>query len=172
MSINLSPNINISDEAGLICLINLFRFHGLACDLAQLRHDIGITGPVDAVDLVRQARRRGMKSRLETVTPDRLSAMALPAIAVLKDGGFLVLAKAGGGKVLVLEAGGECPLVLEMEAFTARWSGTLVMVARRASLGDLARRFDIGWFLSAMVKYRGLLTEVLVASLFCKFSAW
>ncbi len=166
MSINPSQKFNIIDDSGLICLINLFRFHGFACDLAQLRHDIGITGPVDAVDLVRQARRRGMKSRLETVKPDRLPAMALPAIAVLKNGGFLVLAKAGGGKVLVLEAGGERPIVLEMGDFTERWSGKLVMVARRASLGDLARRFDIGWFLSAMVKYRGLLSEVLVASLF------
>src|SRR5438309_1589152 len=39
-------------------------------------------------------------------------------------------------------------------------------MARRASLADVARRFDITWFLQAMHKYRRLLAEVLLASFF------
>jgi ATP-binding cassette, subfamily B, bacterial HlyB/CyaB len=39
-------------------------------------------------------------------------------------------------------------------------------MARRASLADLGRRFDITWFLQAMGKYRVLLGEVLTASFF------
>jgi subfamily B ATP-binding cassette protein HlyB/CyaB len=42
----------------------------------------------------------------------------------------------------------------------------VVLIARRASLTDLARRFDIKWFLQAMHKYRRLLGEVLLASFF------
>src|SRR5580700_7541922 len=44
-------------------------------------------------------------------------------------------------------------------------------MTRRAGLGELARRFDITWFLQAMHKYRGLLTEVLVASFFLQLFA-
>jgi len=39
-------------------------------------------------------------------------------------------------------------------------------MTRRASLTDLARRFDITWFLQAMHKYRRMLGEVLLASFF------
>ena len=44
-------------------------------------------------------------------------------------------------------------------------------MARRASLTDLSRRFDISWFLGAVHKYRRLLTEVLVASFFLQLFA-
>jgi subfamily B ATP-binding cassette protein HlyB/CyaB len=44
-------------------------------------------------------------------------------------------------------------------------------MTRRASLSDLARRFDVTWFLQAMHKYRRLLAEVLVASFFLQLFA-
>jgi subfamily B ATP-binding cassette protein HlyB/CyaB len=55
--------------------------------------------------------------------------------------------------------------------FEAVWAGQLIVMTRRASLGELARRFDITWFLQAMHRYRGLLTEVLVASFFLQIFA-
>src|SRR5689334_7182182 len=39
-------------------------------------------------------------------------------------------------------------------------------MTRRAALTDLSRRFDIGWFLGAVHRYRHLLSEVLIASFF------
>lgn len=56
----------------------------------------------------------------------------------------------------------------ELEAV---WDGQLVLMTKRAALTDLARRFDITWFLSAIHKYRDLLGEVLVASLFLQLFA-
>jgi ATP-binding cassette, subfamily B, bacterial HlyB/CyaB len=50
--------------------------------------------------------------------------------------------------------------------FEAAWDGRLILMARRASLSDLTRRFDITWFLGAIHKYRHLLGEVLIASFF------
>ena len=44
-------------------------------------------------------------------------------------------------------------------------------MTRRAGLADLARRFDITWFLGAIHKYRHLLGEVLVASFFLQLFA-
>src|SRR6185436_18898390 len=48
--------------------------------------------------------------------------------------------------------------------FESQWDGRLLLITKRAALGDLARRFDLSWFLGAMHKYRRLLGEVLVAS--------
>ncbi len=57
------------------------------------------------------------------------------------------------------------------EEFEAVWDGGLVLMTRRAALTDLARRFDVTWFLGAIHKYRRLLGEVLVASFFLQLFA-
>jgi subfamily B ATP-binding cassette protein HlyB/CyaB len=63
------------------------------------------------------------------------------------------------------------PTLIARGVFEAGWNRTLVLIARRAALTDLVRRFDIGWFLQAMVKYRRILGEVLVASFFLQVLA-
>jgi subfamily B ATP-binding cassette protein HlyB/CyaB len=95
----------------------------------------------------------------------------LPAIAALKDGGFLLLGNAGGDRVLVQRPSAPRPEALNRAEFEALWNGRLILMARRASLSDLARRFDITWFFGAIHKYRHLLGEVLVASFFLQFFA-
>src|SRR5258707_13762170 len=52
------------------------------------------------------------------------------------------------------------------EELFAAGDGRLFVVPPRAGLSDIARRFDITWFLAAIHKYRRLLSEVLVASFF------
>ncbi|MBL6654186.1 MAG: type I secretion system permease/ATPase, partial [Reyranella sp.] len=57
------------------------------------------------------------------------------------------------------------------EELTLLWDGGLVVMARRAGLADVTRRFDVTWFLGAIHKYRRLLGEVLVASFFLQLFA-
>jgi ATP-binding cassette, subfamily B, bacterial HlyB/CyaB len=61
--------------------------------------------------------------------------------------------------------------VLSRTEFESQWSGRLLLMTRRANLSDLARRFDVTWFLQAMHKYRRLLAEVVVASFFLQLFA-
>jgi ATP-binding cassette, subfamily B, bacterial HlyB/CyaB len=107
------------------------------------------------------------------VTKDwqRLTRITLPAIAERRNGPFLVLAKIGDGQALIQDPLLGRPQIVTRAEFEAAWTGRLVLMARRASLADLARKFDIGWFLQAMNKYRGLLGEVLVASFFLQVFA-
>jgi subfamily B ATP-binding cassette protein HlyB/CyaB len=63
------------------------------------------------------------------------------------------------------------PQLLGREEFEARWTGRLVLIARRAALGNLARTFDVSWFLQAMHKFRRLFAEVLLASFFLQLFA-
>jgi hypothetical protein len=46
------------------------------------------------------------------------------------------------------------PQLLARTDFEARWSGRLILIAQRASLGNLAREFNITWFVHAIHKYR------------------
>jgi subfamily B ATP-binding cassette protein HlyB/CyaB len=139
----------------------------LAVDPAQIRHRFG-GAAIGVAELLRCAKEFNFKARLIAANWPRLARLALPAIAESRDGGFLVVAKVGDDSAVV-QVGGR-PLLMSRDEFEASCSGRFVLLARRASLRDLARRFDISWFLQAMQKYRGLLGEVFAASFFLQLA--
>jgi subfamily B ATP-binding cassette protein HlyB/CyaB len=158
------------DESGLAALVMLLRIHGIGAEGEQIRHRLG-TARIGVTEMLRCAKEIGLKARAHRTSWERLANTPLPGIAALRDGGFLILGKVGEDKIIV-----QRPLSLQPEAMTraqleAIWDGRLVLMARRASLTDLSRRFDISWFLGAVHKYRRLLAEVLVASFFLQLFA-
>jgi subfamily B ATP-binding cassette protein HlyB/CyaB len=160
----------VAVDQGLIVLTSLLQLHGIGVDPEQVRHSFGEI-PIGVSEMLRYAKQTGLKARVLKTTFVRLATTPLPGIAVLRDGGFLLLGKAGDGKVLVQSPLAPRPQLMTQAEFEAVWDGRIVLVARRAGLVDLARRFDITWFLGAIVKYRGLLGEVFVASFFLQLFA-
>ena len=152
-------------DAGLAALVTLLRLQGVAADREQIRHRLGTT-KIGAPEMLRCAKDLGLKARSYCADWSRLARMPLPAIAALRDGGFLVLAKAGEDKILVQSPKTSRPALMTRADFLAIWDGGLILIARRAGLSDITRRFDITWFMGAIHKYRRLLGEVLVASFF------
>jgi subfamily B ATP-binding cassette protein HlyB/CyaB len=155
--------------SGVSVLVLLLRFHGIAADEKQLLHRYG--GTIGAVEILRCAKDLKLKARAVDSNWERLTKTALPAIAVRNDGGFIILSKASEGNALVFDTVLGRPQSMDRAAFESQWSGKLILMARRANLASTASRFDITWFLQAMHKYRGLLAEVLVASLFLQLFA-
>jgi ATP-binding cassette, subfamily B, bacterial HlyB/CyaB len=143
----------------------------LPADPGQIRHGLGHGRAVDAADLVRLGRRAGLKARSLSSRSDRLGSVPLPGIAAMADGSFLVLARADDARVLVLRPAEERPSLMARAEFEAAWTGRLILMTPRAGLSDLLKRFDLGWFLAAMQKYRWILGEVLLASLFLQIFA-
>ena len=163
---------NAADEAsasGLSCLALLLRFHGIAVDPAQVAHRFG--SAIGVTEMLRCARELKLKSRLIATDWQRLAKLSLPAIAECRDGAFVILGKAMPDRVMVQDPAAGRPQLLGREEFEARWTGRLVLIARRAALGNLARTFDVSWFLQAMHKFRRLFAEVLLASFFLQLFA-
>jgi len=158
------------NDPGLTALVMLLRFHGIGADPSQIRHQSG-TVAIGTPEMVRCAREFGLKARELTTTWARLATTALPAIAVLKDGDFLLLGKVGGDKIVVQSTKTPRPELMTKEDLEAVWDGRIVLMTRRANLAELSRRFDITWFLGAIHKYRQQLAEVLVASFFLQLFA-
>jgi subfamily B ATP-binding cassette protein HlyB/CyaB len=157
-------------DQGLIVLTSLLQLHGVGVDPEQVRHSFGEI-PIGVSEMLRYAKQTGLKARSFNTTFARLEKIPLPGIASLRDGGFLLLGKAGNGKVLVQSPLAPQPQLMSQAELEAVWDGRIMLVARRAGLVDLARHFDITWFLGAIVKYRGLLGEVFVASFFLQLLA-
>src|SRR5262249_41323000 len=152
-------------DPGLTALVMLLRLQGVAADAGQIRHRLG-TDTIGAAEMIRCAKDLGLKARACRTHWRRLATTPLPAVATLRDGGFLLVAKAADDKVLVQSPLEVRPAVITRDEFVAAWAGGLILMTRRAGLSDPGRRFGIGWFLSAIHKYRRLLGEVLVASFF------
>src|SRR5215813_8178243 len=157
-------------DPGLVTLVILLRCQGIGAEVEQIRHKCG-TPTIGVTEMLRCAKELGLKARAPKTKWERLANTPLPGIAVLRDGGFIILGKVAGDQALVHRPSSPRPEEMTRAEFEAIWDGRLVLMARRASLTELSRRFDITWFLGAIHKYRHLLTEVLVASFFLQLFA-
>jgi subfamily B ATP-binding cassette protein HlyB/CyaB len=146
------------------------RFHQMAADPAQAAHTFsGATPSIN--EMIRYLRDAGLRARVVNSSAQKVVATPLPAVALMDGGSCVLLAKATAERVLIVDPTTQQPRILPMADFTADWTGQLILATKRANLSDLGRRFDIGWFLSAIHKYRRILVEVLAASLFLQIFA-
>ncbi|HEU5046783.1 MAG TPA: type I secretion system permease/ATPase [Rickettsiales bacterium] len=159
----------LQHPTAIAALVLMLRFHGIAVEPEHLIHQYGKA--LGVTDLVRAAKELKLKVRAITSQWQELADLSLPVIAQRRDGSFVILAKISDDGALVHDPAIGAPQLLTREQFEEQWNGILILMARRAGLSELARRFDVTWFLQAMHKYRRLLSEVLVASFFLQLFA-
>jgi ATP-binding cassette, subfamily B, bacterial HlyB/CyaB len=159
-----------SQDPGLYVLVSLLRIHQIGADPGQIRHRFG-GGPIGFAEMLRCAKDFGLKARERRIDWEQLASLPLPAIAARRDGGYMLLGKAGDDKILVQAAYAPRPELMTRDQFEAVCDGRVLLMTRRSGLVDLSRRFDITWFLGAIHKYRHQLTEVFVASFFLQLFA-
>ncbi|MEN8107731.1 MAG: type I secretion system permease/ATPase [Pseudomonadota bacterium] len=159
-------------DTGLECLAMIARFHGLAADTGRLQHEFSEAGePLGMDELLRAARYLGLKARKRTSDWRRLSTTPLPVLARHKRGQFFVIARLGDDKVLVHDPYEDRPQTLTRDVFEEAWSGELILIASRAQHTAGEGSFGFRWFVPALLRYRSLLAEVLVASFFIQLLA-
>ncbi len=149
--------------ASLAALVLLLQFHQVAADAGQLRHELGHGAAATASELVRLAKGKGVKARLVSKTFEDLHSLPLPAIAETSQG-FVVLGRASAERVLVQDAASGELQELTADAFAGIWTGRLILITTRESVAGDSRRFDVSWFIPALVRYRRHIGEVLLAS--------
>ena len=162
-----------------LCLIA--RLHHIAADPAHLAHQLGWppSHEPSTNDLLLAARHIGLKAKFSRTTADRLNLAPLPALALLNDDSgptrIVVLAQCDGQRVLFQDPGGVLqggrPTIEPLGVFARQWTGQLILITSRASLAGALAKFDFSWFIPSLVKYRRLLGEVLVVSLFLQLFA-
>jgi ATP-binding cassette, subfamily B, bacterial HlyB/CyaB len=152
-------------DTGLLAFVLLARILGVAADPAQLRHQF-LQGAESfrANEMLLAAKRLGLKARRISSTWDRLAGTALPAIAALSDGRFLLVGRLSSEEVLVQDPVSNRPLSMSKDDFIAAWSGVLILCTKRGVLSTGDKSFDLSWFIPAIQKYRRLFGEVLIAS--------
>ena len=159
-------------DTGLICLVRLLQMLGLPADDQQLRHQYAEPGrPISAEAMVRAIKRLDLKGRLLRSNAAELARLPTPAIVEMTSGDFMVLGGVRDGALLLLDARSGQVTTQGTAEFRANWTGRVILVTRRATLGGKGSKFDISWFIPAILKYRRLFIEVLIASFFLQLAA-
>lgn len=162
-------------DTGLFSLAMVAAYYRIACDPAQMAHDLGLGGrTADAEDIFRAARRVGLKSRVLRDQPvKRLYTASLPAIIGLKDGGFAILThRLDDGRLRIVNPIARTQMLDTADAIAALWSGDVVLITRRLDgPGADPAKFGLSWFLPSIWRYRRPFTHLLIASLFIQLFA-
>lgn len=155
-------------DTGLQCLALLLRLNDKAQTLGQIEHNLALAGQsISSDQILRYLIRQGLKAKRVTVGPDQLPAMPLPAIAPLKDGTYAFLVQLSHQGAVYYDLRERRNTLMEAAEFLECWSGDLILATRRArfAAGDMGR-FDVSWFIPAVLKFKAAFSEVFVASIF------
>ncbi|MGU3537401.1 type I secretion system permease/ATPase [Methylobacterium sp. A54F] len=161
-------------DSGLSALALVASFHQVNCEPAQVRHELGIgTAPSSDVDVVRGARKLGLKGRLlRKQKPERLDKVPYPCIIQYQDGSFRLIGRRfDDGKLRVIDAASRAADHIDRAEVEKHWNGTIILVARRLSVEKLIADFGLTWFVPSIWRYRKPLGTVLLASLFVQLCA-
>lgn len=179
-------------DSGCQSLITIARLNQVPAEYQQLRHQFADADtPLNDNDLLRAAKAIGFKARQINSTAQELNPSILPAIAKGHDGQYFIIAKVGEppkqpkaidkeaphepeqkkAQVLMLYPNEEAPTQIDLDELPERWNGELILLTKRGGLLASFKEFDIRWFIPAMVKYRKLFGDVLIASFFIQLFA-
>ena len=161
MSVSAAADESVVDDTGLGCLALLLGFYQIPADVDQLRHAAG-SAAIGSADLVRLARKLGARASIRSYNVTQLDGLPLPIIARHTDGSYFLIAGLREGTVLIQPARGS-PATFTLDELEPQWTGEAVLVTTRADFRSTSK-FDVTWFIPALVKYRGLIGEVLAAS--------
>ena len=97
---------------------------------------------------------------------EELREIAVPALARMKSGVFVVIAVNNDEAVFLIDPNLENPIALPRQQFLEVWSGELLTFSARLNWQFLKKRYNLDWFFKVIGHYKQYLGEVLIAAFF------
>ena len=162
-----------SQLTGLAALVTGARLLGLAADRQQLFHLFGSVSDTDStLSILKAAKHLGLKAKAVKAPILELSKGPFPLIAKTESGQYLLVARAvDETKLLIQDPQKTNPDTVEIEEFEHQYSGECILLTKRHKLLSDSSKFGFRWFIPALLKYKKLLREVLIASFFIQVFA-
>jgi len=150
--------------SGLIALEVVARLNQVDVDIRAVMREYGLHHEVSPEELLRIAKRFEFRAKRKVFSLRKLATgYPLPAIAVLKAGGFQVVLKLDlpAGKVLLFDPREKKTLEREIVDFEAELEGHIILSHRKITSQTV---FGFRWFLHEIGKFRRIIGEVLIGS--------
>src|SRR6185437_16054351 len=129
-------------EQGITALTILSRLHGRSvapdevCKLCK--RDV-----LDVVEMVGCGRKLGLRVRGITIDWSELSGLRLPALAVLRDGKYLLLGQLIEDRVVAADLTSRRPKYMTREELEAVWGGRVIAIVPRKTWKNFAPKFSL-----------------------------
>ena len=162
-------------DSGLRALCGIAAYYRIAAEPSLIQRELALGGRrAESIDLLRAARRLGLKAREITCHGEkRLAGLPSPAIARLCDGAFVIFAgRVPTGQFRLIEPLSGVDRLVEAADLAKTLQPRLILLARKAiGPGLNPRTAGFRWFLPSIWRYRKPLGMVLFASLFIQVFA-
>ena len=159
-------------DTGLTSIVMVARLQDVSADPQQLQHQFVESGEqFDEALILRAAKFLGLRAKAFGSNWDRLRKSAMPAIAGVKNDRFVVVGRMVDDEILIQDPAERAPRKLSKEQFLELWTGRVILVTKRSMLPGMTGKFDFSWFIPSIVKYKKLLSQVLIASFFIQLFA-
>jgi len=151
-------------DAGLQCLVTIAAYYGIAVDAQSIIHSFNAENRRMTVqDILLAAKEVKLKSKLAHINVYALAEMTVPAILIMKNGDFVILAKQDKERLLLLNPFEKAPYMATCEEVEKIWSGDIILLIPRShQKRDI--KFGFKWFIPSILKYKRALLEVLLAA--------
>lgn len=165
---------------------------GLSVDPKQLVRELGVDSNMSAGQWVQALQTLGFETRFHAVDESgndakvlkQLAKVNLPALALDGSDNLLIVGKLDGQisediSITLQRSGALTPAVMNAKAFFALGC-TGIITAKRAAIrtaqsstdiGHELQKFGFGWFWNSLKNYKGLMSEILLASFFVQIFA-
>ncbi|MGE4554321.1 MAG: type I secretion system permease/ATPase [Desulfovibrionaceae bacterium] len=155
-------------DSGLVSVVMLAKYHGVAADVEGIRHRFAPPGnAMQPEDIIRAFKALNLKARLvERSEGSGLSELPFPVMAETREGRWVIVGGVKAGKAIYQVPGGQGISQVTEEDLQTLLSGRMVFCTKRSTLPGALRKFNITWFIPSLLKYRRLFYEVLAASFF------
>lgn len=153
-------------NGAILSLCLLLRVHQHAVTPEQIIHDLALTGEEPSPEkILRYLAKQNFKAKIQKVTPSGLSKIPLPAIVRLIDGNFILIGQVLQDGIIYYDPRHKQTLKADIKEFIDAWDGTAILAKRRPRFAsDDVSRFDVSWFLPAVMRFKGAFGEVFTAS--------
>jgi len=153
-------------KSGLYGLTYLSRQTDDHLSIEFLRQQYGHMPYLSVTELIRAANEQGLNARSFTLTSGIIKTLPVPCLLMMEDGEYVVLRSLGTDKVVLHRHGAEDNEVY-LSALIEKAPTVVVVGGEKA--GD--KEFGFKWFITTMLKYRGVVRETVFASFFVQLFA-
>ncbi len=158
----------MKNDFALSALVMLAQYHGIPVSANDIKHDFdpcneGLTSE----SWLTAAKSIGLKVRMEKKDIKRLPFINLPVLIWSDSGMHFILAGIDeqNGQYLIHDFHEDRMLKITADDFISRYNSRVISVTSRASVINKIRKFDFTWFIPVIIKYRKIISEVIVASI-------
>ncbi len=154
-------------DFALSALVMLAQYHGVSVSATDIKHKFDpLNEGLTAEAWLIAAREMGLKVRLENKDIKRLGFINLPVLIWCDSGEHFILAGIDetNGQYLIHDFLEERMLKISADDFLSRYNSRVISVTSRLSVIDKIKKFDFTWFIPVLIKYRKIISEVIIAS--------